>query len=84
MYIQTIKARVSGVRSEFKDGIWQGIKAEDEATFEDRQILYPESGYELEKNGERFSCVWLKDGDSPENYTEVEAAPEPDEENAEE
>ncbi len=79
MYTKTITARITGVKSEFKDGTWQGIKADTEVRHENRVILYPDDGYDLQKNGERFSSVWLKDGDSPENYTEVESLPEPDE-----
>lgn len=52
--------------------IYCGFKPEGVEILEERQILYPKDGYELIKDGERFSCVWLKDGDSQENYEEIE------------
>lgn len=59
-------------------GMWCGFKPKSAKIQEERQVLYPAEGYELEKDGERFSAVWLKDGDSPENYTEVPyVEPEP-------
>jgi len=41
---------------------------------EEREVLYPEEGYILERiaDGEHFTAVWLKDGDVKENYIEVE------------
>ena len=55
-------------------GIWCGFKPEGAIITEERPVLYPEKGYELERiaDKERFSAVWLKDGDVQENYTEVE------------
>lgn len=53
------------------EGMWCGFKPESVTIEEERQVLYPAEGYELEKDGERFSAVWLQDGDSPKNYTEV-------------
>ena len=50
--------------------IYCGFKPEGVEVIEERQVLYPQEGYELVKNGERFDAVWLKDGDSEENYTE--------------
>ncbi len=54
-------------------GIWCGFKPEGAIITEERPVLYPDSGYELEhiETKERFSAVWLKDGDSEENYIEV-------------
>lgn len=51
--------------------IYCGFKPEGVEVIEEREVLYPAEGYELERDGERFSCVWLKDGDVQENYTEV-------------
>ena len=55
-------------------GIWCGFKPEGAIITEERPVLYPEKGYELERisDKERFSAVWLKDGDVQENYTEVQ------------
>lgn len=52
-----------------------GFKPEGAEVIEERQVLYPASGYELERisDKEHFSCVWLKDGDVQENYIEIEA-----------
>lgn len=52
-------------------GIWCGFRPEGAKIKEARPILYPEEGYLLEKDGETYSSVWLKDGDEEENYTEV-------------
>lgn len=71
MYIKRIATRIVGVKPEFKDGIWQGIKADAEVRYENRVILYPDDGYNLQKNGKIFSSVWLKDGDSEDNYIET-------------
>lgn len=57
-----------------------GFKPEGVEVIEERQVLYPASGYELERisDKEHFSCVWLKDGDTQENYIEVEAEDDSD------
>ena len=54
-------------------GIWCGFKPEGAIITEERPVLYPEPDFELEhkETKERFSAVWLKDGDSQENYIEV-------------
>lgn len=53
--------------------IFCGFKPEGVEVIEERQVLYPAAGYELQdKAGNRFSAVWLKDGDVQENYIEVE------------
>lgn len=52
--------------------IYCGFKPEGVDVKEERIVLYPEQGYKLEKDGEKFTCVWLKDGDVQENYKEVE------------
>lgn len=50
-----------------------GFKPEGVEVIEERQVLYPAAGYELQdKAGNRHSAVWLKDGDVQENYTEME------------
>lgn len=53
-------------------GIWCGFLPEGVVVEEERLVLYPEEGYELERDGERYSAVWLKDGDNATNYTEIE------------
>ena len=61
--------------------IYCGFKPEGVEVIEERQVLYPASGCELQdKEGNRHSAVWLKDGDVQENYIEIEA-PEDDDEN---
>lgn len=52
-----------------------GFKPEGVEVIEERQILYPADGYDLERisDKERLSCVWLHDDDSRDNYTEIEA-----------
>ena len=53
------------------NGMWCGFKPKGVKVQEERKVLYPAEGYELEKDGQRFSSVWLKDDDKPENYNEV-------------
>lgn len=47
---------------------------------EERPVLYPSEGKELmnKETEERFSAVWLHDGDVQENYVEVDPEPEPE------
>lgn len=54
-------------------GIWCGFKPEEAIIKEERPVLYPASGYELEhiETKEHFSAVWLKGDDIEENYIEV-------------
>ena len=55
-------------------GLWCGFKPEGVEVSEERPILYPAKGYKLQnKDGKLLNSVWLKDGDSQDNYTEVEA-----------
>lgn len=60
-------------------GMWCGFRPEGAIITEERPVLYPEMGYELERisDGERFSAVWLEEGDSQENYKEVEVEEPP-------
>lgn len=53
--------------------IYCGFKPEGVEVKEEREVLYPEKGYELERKSDKqqFSSVWLKDGDNEENYIEV-------------
>lgn len=53
-------------------GLWCGSKPKGIKVEEERKVLVPKEGYELEKDGETFSAVWLKDGDVKENYKEKE------------
>lgn len=57
---------------------WLG-EGVDESGFPDvvdvtiRKMLAADEGYVLAKDGEQIGeCVWLKDGDSADNYTEEE------------
>lgn len=52
--------------------IYCGFKPDNAEVKEERQILYPEKGYKLERKSDKkqFSSVWLKDGDVQENYKE--------------
>ena len=56
------------------NGIWCGFHPEDAIITEERPVLYPEQGKELQhkETGEKFSAVWLKDGDTQDNYIEVD------------
>lgn len=58
-------------------GLWCGFKPEGAEIKEVREILLPDEGQELEKDGVRMSSVWLKDGDTKFNYKEVEIYDEP-------
>lgn len=49
-----------------------GFKPEGVEVKEERQVLYPAEGYKLKKGDRLYSCVWLKNGDVQENYSEVE------------
>lgn len=50
-----------------------GTLPENATLTEILNILNADEGYELVKNGERIgTSVWLHDGDSQENYSEVE------------
>jgi hypothetical protein len=53
--------------------IYCGFKPDGVEVLEEREVLYPAEGYELERisDKERLPSVWLKDGDVQENYTEV-------------
>jgi hypothetical protein len=54
-------------------GIWCGFCPEEAVITEERNVLYPAEGYSLKRiaTGEILSAVWLKDGDTQENYEEV-------------
>lgn len=54
------------------NGFWCGFKPKGLEVTEERKVLYPKEGYDLEKDGEIFSSVWLKDGMSKNDYKEVE------------
>lgn len=60
--------------------IYCGFKPDGVEVLEEREVLYPAEGYELERitDKERLSSVWLKDGDVKENYIEVKAKEEID------
>lgn len=55
--------------------IYCGFKPENADVKEERQVLYPNKGYLLERKSDskQFHSIWLKDDDTEENYIEVEA-----------
>lgn len=54
-------------------GIWCGFKPEGAIITEERTVLHAEKGYVLYKGDEKIgTAVWLKDGDTQDNYTEKE------------
>lgn len=54
--------------------IYCGFKPDGVEVKEERQILRPAKGYKLERKSDKqqFNSVWLKEGDTEENYIEVE------------
>lgn len=54
-------------------GIWCGFCPEGVEVTEERQVLYPAEGCTLRRisTQEVFPVVWLKDGDTAENYEEI-------------
>ena len=62
-------------------GMWCGFCPEGAVITEERQVLYPTDGYMLKRiaTEEILSSVWLKDGDTQENYEEVETQDPTDE-----
>lgn len=54
--------------------IYCGFKPENVEVKEERQILYPEKGYDLvrKSDGKHFRSVWLKDDDIQDNYIQSE------------
>lgn len=65
--IKTYVGTLNGV-----SGMWCGFKPDGAEITEVRDILLPDDGQELEKDGVRMSSAWLKDGDTRFNYKEVE------------
>lgn len=65
--IKTYVGTLNGV-----SGLWCGFKPEGAEITEVRDILLPDDGQELEKDGVRMSSAWLKDGDTRFDYKEVE------------
>ena len=55
-------------------GITNGQVPEGAEIIETRAVLYPAEDMELmnKVTGERYSAVWLHNGDTQENYIEVE------------
>ena len=54
-------------------GIWCGFKPEGAIITEERTVLHAEKGYVLYKGDKKIgTAVWLKDGDTQDNYTEKE------------
>ena len=62
-------------------GMWCGFYPEEAVITEERQVLYPADGYMLKRiaTEEVMSSVWLKDGDTQENYEEIEMQDSTDE-----
>lgn len=65
-----VKTTYVGIKDGIK-GIWCGSKPKGVEITEERKVLVPKAGYELEKDGVRYGGVWLKDDDVKENYNEV-------------
>lgn len=67
-----IKVTYIGTLNEIRY-IWCGFYPEGAIIEEERQVLYPEVGNSLRRiaTQEVFSSVWLKDGDTQENYEEI-------------
>lgn len=59
--------------------IYCGFKPDGVTVLEERPVLYPDNGYTLVRkyDNQQVEPVWLKDGDSQDNYIEVKDA-EPD------
>ena len=65
------------------NGFWCGFLPDGVVVTEERPILFAEDGYELERiaDGENVgNSIWLHDGDTQENYREVPAQEEIEEE----
>lgn len=62
------------------NAIYCGFKPEGVKVKEKRFILYPSEGFVLERVSDKkqFHSIWLKDGDTEENYTEIEEKKEDD------
>lgn len=59
------------------EGVWTGSYPTGAVITEERTVLFPDDGYVLSKNGETYSYVWLENGDTASNYTEIVPTPEP-------
>lgn len=62
-------------------GIWNSEPPQEAIITEERQVLHPEKGFSLKRiaTEEILDCVWLKDGDTENNYEEVEVQEPTDE-----
>ena len=57
------------------NGIWCGFKPEGAIITEERPVLYAEAGYTLIRKSDEEkigNSVWLRDGDTQDNYYEIE------------
>lgn len=59
----------------------RGVKPlETDTVIEERIMLYAEEGKVLKKGDFMCSCIWLKDGDTEENWEEIDEPEEPEDE----
>lgn len=63
----TYKGTLNGIY-----GIWCGFCPEGVIVEEEIQVYYPDENKIFIKDGEKYSCVILKDGESIEDYAEIE------------
>ena len=57
-------------------GIYCGFKPRGLKNVEEVEVYYPDEGYIFVKNGEEFSSVVLQEGESIEDYEEIEFSEE--------
>lgn len=70
----TYKGYINGVY-----GIYCGFKPEGLIVEEEIPIYYPDEGKVLVKDGEEYTAVVLQEGETIEEYTEVEKAEDEEE-----
>lgn len=69
----TYKGTLNGVH-----GLWCGFKPEGIEVAEEIPVYYPDEGKIFIKDGEEFGTVVLQEGESIEDYTEVDIPEEQD------
>ena len=69
-----IKTTYIGFDKNGIQGVWCGFKPDDVTITEERQVLYPAEGkiLHLKDTENNYKSVWLQNGDSQENYEEIE------------
>ena len=62
----------------------RGVKpSETDTVIEERIMLYADEGKFIKKGDYICTCVWLKDGDTEENWEEIDPPEEEDEDESE-